>query len=245
MNKKIHPTGQVMLLLAICLTSVQHGSAAAQVGPVDETGWYATLEAGVTNQMGSMFTQVTEGNTRIPIKLTGHTAWDRGTVGSVALGRQIRLKGDLGSDDETMVRFEGEWLHARLERKGFHVAAVNANLSDVMHANAVFVNGLMQIARTDKTRWWLGAGVGRAKVRLPDAVSTTYPCGCLGPASGTGAAYRIKIQGERLLSDKTALFGELGYVKLPSQHTTATSFPKTHYESKGFAHVSIGYRIRF
>jgi opacity protein-like surface antigen len=244
MIKKTHRIGHVALLLVTSVLSIQQVWA-VQSETIDETGWYATLEGGTTGSTGSTFTQVTEGNVRIPIKLTGHTAWDRGTLGSVAVGRQMRIKGERGSEDEMLVRVEGEWLHARLKREGFHVAAVNANLSDAMDANALFLNGLVQIASTEKTRWWLGAGIGWAKARLPDAVSATYPCGCLGAAGGTGTAYRVKLQVERLLSEKTALFGELGYVKLPSQQTIATSFPKTHYDTKGFTHISIGYRIRF
>lgn len=218
---------------------------ASAADAADAPGWYATLSAGAKLGSGSSDTRVDMSGPPVPISLSGQTQWGHGPVVSVAVGRQMRSEGNDAADDKQLLRLEGEWWHGRVQRQSVRVAALNANTSDSMTANALFLNGLVRVASTENTRWWVGAGVGIARAELPDASSIAASCGCLGAASGNGAAFRLKAQAERWLSESTAVFAELGYVRLPGISTSGSGFPQTHYDGVGVTHLSVGLRTRF
>lgn len=230
-------SGAVLALGWACSASWAH--------PADESGWYGTVAAGATLSTPDSGTQVLEGNNRVQIRLAGTTRWGHGQLGTLAVGRQFRW-GDNGEPDQGLpLRLELESVHLRLQRQSFHVAASNALIDDRLRADALFVNGLVRIGQTEHTRWWLGAGIGHANVRLPNAISPKNSCACLGPAKGTGLAYRAKLQAEYLLSDHSTVFAELGHVRLSSLNTTAATPPYTRYDRPSLTHLSAGYRQRF
>lgn len=233
--------------VVLCAVGVL-GAVAVHAGEganLDSAGWYGTVAGGVKLNQGSSTTQVEEGVLGVPVLLSGRTQWGHGPTFSASLGRQFRMEGADRSEDARLWRLEGEYWGGRLERKSFKVAALNARLGDRLRADALFLNGLVRVASTEHSRWWLGAGIGYADVRLPDASGGPLNCACLGAAGGSGTAYRFKAQAERLLSDQSAVFLELGYVKLPSVASTATGFPKTRYDGLGVTHLSVGWRQRF
>lgn len=237
-----------MIRSAVVMASVAACSAAFASGPkhpADQEGWYGTLAMGQVLKPSATTTRVDLSGGAVPVTLTGTTTWGSGREGTLAIGRQSWSEDKDKPGEFSYRRIEGELYSGRVDRKAFNVGALNQTLNDRMTATGLFINGLVRVYDTENTRWWVGAGIGWMQVKMPDANTPTTLCGCLGAAKGSGAAFRVKGQVERLLSDKSAVFLELGYTSLPDASTAAGALPRTTYEMPGLVNVSLGLRMKF
>lgn len=212
----------------------------------EPAGWYGTLALGQALSVGDTTANVNLGGAPVNVSLDGTLRYDGGSIGSLAIGRMGRKEPERAGEQPLHWRVEGEWWSARIDRERFDIGIVSAPLDDRLRAQGLFLNGLVQVAATENTRWWLGGGIGRVKVRYPNASSAVPGCNCLDSASSQATALRIKAVAERKVSESSALFLELGYVDLSgSAITGGTGFPQTRYAHPSFGNVSIGWRTRF
>ena len=212
----------------------------------EPVGWYGTVALGQALSAGDTTANVNLGGSPVNVSLDGKLHHDGGSVGSLAIGRMGRKEPERAGDQPLHWRVEGEWWTARVDRERFDIGVVSAALNDRLRAQGVFLNGLVQVAATENTRWWLGGGIGRVKVRQPNASSAVPGCNCLDSASSQATALRLKAVAERKVSESSALFLELGYVDLSGSATTrGAGYPQTRYSHPSIGNVSIGWRTRF
>lgn len=208
--------------------------------------WYGTLALGKALSVEDTRADIQLSGPPVPIRLDGTLFHDGGSVGSLAFGRQGRRDPDKPDEQPLFWRLEGEWWSARLDRERFEAGIVSAPLNDRARAQGLFLNGLIRVAATEKTQWWLGAGLGWAKVNFPLASAYVPGCGCLPQASSNGAALRLKAVAERKMGDSSALFLELSHVNLSgSSSSPSGQWPLTTYSHPGVTSIALGWRVRF
>ncbi len=205
---------------------------------VDAPGWYATgsLAAVLSAQGGDPVVSPGAG-----VRVAGTTDLGRGRDFALAGGREFRHERE--GQEPLHTRLEVQWRDLSIARDRASVGLQQAALGDHVKARALFLDGLVRFARTENTRWWAGAGIGTARVDVPGALAATPGCSCLNPARASGTAWQVKLVGERLVSADGAVFGELGYVRLPSVASSGT--PSTAYGRIGAVQLGIGWRSRF
>lgn len=226
-------------LLLLSFAAVGEAAAAAND---DQDHWYATVAAGKLLHPRNTGADITLGGIA-PIELAGHVEYADGTAVTATVGRQVRWDDDPEEDSEQHWRAEAELWHGRAERDGVDAGILQADLDDKVTATALFINAQYRLAATTHTRWWLGVGLGYARVRMPDA-SQVANCSCLGPAYGTGTAGRIKLSVEYTLSPRTALFLQLGYVALPDASTQLNAGSVTKHSGLRSSEGVLGFLMR-
>ncbi len=241
MNRPMHPKTRAVParpLLAACLAGA---TLAAHAHPGDETGWYGTGALARSVSVSGGGPEVSLGG---GVQVAGSTDHGTARAGALAIGHEWRRLRD--GEAPRHVRLEGEWWSARLPRESVRLGTTTAHAGDAVRAQALFVNGLVRLATTEHSRWWAGAGLGWASVRVPDG-SALFPafasCGCLRAESGSGLAWRLKLQGERAVSEHAAVFAELAYTRLPT--AGGGSAPAASYGGWGVTTVGVGVRLRF
>ncbi len=210
----------------------------AQAAVPDETGGYFTASvAAVLSAHGGDLTVSPGGGVRIP----GTQALGRGRDLALAVGREFRHERE--GDEPLHTRLELQLRDLAIDRNGASLGVLQPRFSDRLQARALFVDGLVRIARTENTRWWAGAGIGVARVEVPGALGATPGCSCLNPATGSGLAWQVRLLGERPVSADGAVFGEAGYVRLPAG--ASSGLPSTGYGRVGAFQLGAGWRSRF
>lgn len=221
--------------------SISLVAAAAQASLSDETGWYASgALAAVVSAQGADPTVSPGGIVRIP----GSMSLGQGRDLSAAIGREFRHERDGAEPVHT--RLELQVRQLTIAREGAALGVLRPVLSDQVNARAWFVDGLVRVYPGEQYRWWAGAGVGMARVQMPGAPAATPGCNCLNPAKGSGAAWQVKVLSERPVTADGALFGELGYVRLPAVASAgAAGAATTAYGRIGAVQLGVGWRGRF
>ena len=209
----------------------------------EDPAWYSTISGGVLLNPRDSDSSVQLSKTPVAITLDGLMRFNGGQVLAATIGKQWHTNEDNTDKEPKHRRLEVEYWQGRVERSSFDAGVLHAILDDSVHANALFVNALQRVFSTEKSRWWLGAGLGYARVRMPGA-SSLDTCACLNSAEGNGLAAQVKLIGERLLSERTALFLQVGYLQVPGSSTKTPNSSASH-EKLLSGNVLIGFRIRF
>ncbi|NQV69648.1 MAG: hypothetical protein HQ498_06450 [Pseudohongiella sp.] len=243
MNIRQFTRAGFVVALTLGMTPLLHAATPVTEAP----SWYSTLSGGVLLNPRDSDSTVRLGTAPVAFTLDGLMRFNGGQTLAVAIGRQGHTDQNDTTEEPTHWRLEAEYWHGRIERSSFHVGVLHANLNDSVQANALFVNALLRVYATEKSRWWLGAGLGYARVRMPSAYSpTTHTCTCLNSADGNGLAAQVKLIGERLLSDRTALFLQLGYLQVPDSSTSSrTTSSSARHDQLRSGNVAVGIRFRF
>lgn len=226
-------------LQTVALMGMMTLGLSAQAHVADETGWYATAtlerslsisDSGPKAHMGGV------------VNLSGETTYGASPAFALSVGKEFRRERQ--NEEPSYYRLEGELWSARLARESVKIGLLSANTSDDVSARALFLGGAMRLAKTENTRWWLGGAVGIAKVTVPDASALLGgSCNCTRAADGTGMAWRLKMLGERNISEHSAVYLELAHTRLPS--ISNSGLPSTTYGAWGVTSVGVGFRHRF
>lgn len=225
---------QIVALLGLAGLGVS-----AQAHVADETGWYGTATLERSLSISDSGPQAHMGGV---VNINGETKYGASPAFALSLGKEFRRERE--KEEPSYYRLEGELWSGRLARESMKLGLLSAKLNDDVKATALFLGGAVRWAKTENTRWWLGGAVGIAKVTVPDATAQlSGSCNCARAADGTGLAWRVKMLGERPISDHSALFLELAHTRLPSVSNSGT--PNTTYGAWGVTSVGIGYRYRF
>ncbi|MFT4888184.1 MAG: opacity protein-like surface antigen [Pseudohongiellaceae bacterium] len=238
MTLKQFSTAGLVVALTLSITPLLHAATEAP-------SWYSTISAGVLISPRDSKSKVQLGKAPAAITLDGDMLFDGGQTLAVAIGRQGHTDQDDPNEEPTHWRMEVEYWQGRIERSSFDVGALNASLNDSVRARALFGNALLRVWVTEKNRVWLGAGIGYAKVHMPSYPSPSS-CACLNSADGDGFAAQVKLIGEHLLSERTALFLQLGYIQVPSSDTSSViSGSNTRHDEMRSGNLAVGLRFRF
>lgn len=225
-------------LSAASLPSLLPLHAIADTVPLDNAGWYASGVISVTSFVQGGGPDVTLLGVR-PVTLYGSTDYGRGLSLGLIAGREVVI----GDENKKHYRVEGEYWLSQFQRNTVKIGRFSVPSNDVIHAQALFINGLIRLGATENTRLWAGLGLGYAGGKIP-AINTSDGCACLGADKASGLALRLKTQGEYLISNKTSLVAEFGYVRLPSSPAVNMS-SKTRYGAIYLPQFGIGFRSRF
>jgi hypothetical protein len=228
---------QTGIMAAAVVASMFIGTVAVNAQPSPKSNWYLTAGAqGVVDATGSG-PDIDFGN---QVLVHGKTHYDEGHSLNIAVGREFNIGNEVGNLPN--LRIEGQYWDGQVGRKSVDLGAVNPSLYDKVKLRALFLNGFIRFAKTDHLRLWFGPGIGYAWTRFPDASYAT-PCGCLKAAKSDGLAWQVKLQAERMISAKTSIFGELGYLKF--QGADSGGLPAAHYNDLGLTVVGVGVITRF
>jgi len=224
--------------------SVVQGASGASAENADAEGWYATAAAGALLSPKDRGTYVKLGGGAVPIQLDGDIKYADGTALMLTVGRQFQHGEDTVDKTARRWRVEAELWHGRANRDTVDIGILQEGLDDTVRASALFLNAQYRLAATTRTRWWLGAGVGYARLRVPDA-SKVANCSCLGSADGAGQAGRIKLAVEYTLGPRVDAFLQLGYVALPDARTREIEGALTRHSALRSGEGAIGIRLRW
>lgn len=225
------PSAAFLGLLSLALTGHAHVA--------DETGWYGTATLERSLSISDSGPKVNMGG---GVNISGETTYGASPTFALSVGKEFRRERE--NQEPSHYRLEGELWSGRLARESMKVGLLSAKLSDDVSARALFLGGAVRWAKTENTRWWLGGAVGLAKVSVPDASAAFGSlCNCTRAADGTGLAWRVKMLGERNVSEHSAVYLELAHTRLPS--VSSGGVPSTTYGAWGVTSLGVGYRYRF
>lgn len=225
-------------LISVSLVFLMN-SVSAQSAFNEKSYWYssATVYATVFVQGGGP--DVTLRGLR-PIALRGNSEFGPGLAAGFSIGREMVA----GLESNIHYRIEGEYWISQVNRSKITVGRITSTASDDILAQAGFLNALVRIGTTERTRWWVGAGIGLAGLSIPAAKVQFNGCNCLGSDRALGLSFRLKAQGEYILTNATSLFAEIGYVYLPSGAVINTT-TETRYGNISVPQVGLGMRFKF
>lgn len=210
----------------------------------DAPAWIATAAVGFAGGPSALPVNVGLGGP-ISISLPGTVSLDRGAGGTASLARQFEgLRFNEGRRHVPM-RLELEGLRVWLPRKSITAGVASASLSDAITVDGAFLNGLVRVRRDDSARWWLGAGVGRVRLDLPDATPALPGCGCLRAGQVEGTVWRAKGRVELITGADSALVLEAAYSKLPALQGGSRPGTVTDYPAFGLRSWMMGWRLAF
>ncbi|NTU58972.1 MAG: hypothetical protein HGB00_08680 [Chlorobiaceae bacterium] len=245
MNNNIHPPRGFrpsvswkaitpFAVAAAMLTSAQE----VQANPSQEANWYISAGAQQIIDASGSGPDIDFGNS---VSVKGNSSYDGEQALNIAVGREFNLSND--SRRSPNMRVEVQYWDGSVHRKHVDLGVVSVNLNDRIDLRALFLNGFIRLAKGDNSRLWFGPGIGYAWTSFPDASYAT-PCGCLKAADSAGLALQLKLQGERMVSEKTSIFGEVGYVNFQGADSDG-GVPSAHYGNLGMTTVGIGVITRF
>ena len=183
-----------------------------------------------------------------PVSLTGQVQYGSDLSGALAFGRQSWMEFKEGS--AVPVRIEVEAWQSSGKRRSVDLGALHVQPDDKLRANALFLNGWLRVYRSEEidaqrqALWnlWLGAGMGYASVKYPEAAGIAG-CNCLRAASQNGGAWQLKLSLERQVSESTRLVAQWGQVYLPAVKTSGDLVPQTAYARLQGPTFSLGLRM--
>ena len=219
---------KVVAITALLLT----GTIVADAKPSQECNWYLSAGAqGIVGANGSG-PDVDFGN---QVVVNGSSRYDGDHAVNLAAGREFMVCNEKGRP--VHLRLELQYLDGIVGRNSVNIGVVNPRLDDKVDIRALFLNGFIRIARTDHFRLWFGPGIGYSWTDFPDASYATA-CGCLKPAKSDGLAFQVKLQGERMVSEKTSIFGEMGYANFKGAGSGGV--PSARYGDIGMVTIGLG-----
>lgn len=223
--------------------------AHAASGSVDEQGGaYLALSAGASHPLGQTDLKgvLTAGATAIPF--TGAAQLTTGWSGRVAVGYEEHAEsaqaGAENSPHAPRYRVEGEVLLAQMKRRTYAAGLLQVEPRDRLNVTAFFANAYARLMGKGTARLWAGAGVGYARLTLPDA-RPIVACACLGPAKGQGIAYQGKLAAELRIAPGVQLVAEAALVRLPGLSTAERPLPVAAYSKSLMATANAGARMSF
>ena len=172
------------------------------------------------------------------VRANGSTDLKTGYGYTFGLGKQWKTEDD--NRELTFHRAEVEFVSTSVARKSVTIAERVSATGDVQ-SNILFLNYLRRVSESEHYRYWVGAGIGLARVKIPDGPVLTADCNCPKGGSESGAAFQIKAVTQRSIKDNLILNGYLAYRNLPGM--TSGSTPGTEY--KRFSQVSIGLGLEY
>lgn len=231
---------------ALTALSLASTSACAQVRPEDEPAWVASVAAGWAGGPSSIPLSIGLGGTP-GVRLEGRAALGSGMGYAVSVARQFRGRDESDDSGERPRpwRLELEGLHATLKREGLTAGVVNVTTDDRLNVDALFLNGLVRLGRSENTTWWLGLGMGRARVAVADASSRLPGCACLSAGEADANVGRVKLRIEGMAGSDSGWFAEAAHTRLPSIEAGSKPGPVTTYGSMSLNTLMIGWRLRF
>ena len=227
---------QLTALALPALLALSTGNAVAR--DASEPGLYATGMLGYDIAVSGGAPRVDLGG---GVSSSGSADYRNGPAGSLAIGREFVSKND--DEEPKHYRLEAELWMGKLQRTSITIDGTPNARNDAINAQALFANALYRVYRDDKYRGWLGLGIGWGRVDVPSAQDAFPGCDCFGAKTVDGLAYRLKLQVQRDISESSAVFAELGYVRLPAGSTGGLS--ATHYGALGVASIGVGFERRF
>ncbi|MEY4641747.1 MAG: hypothetical protein RLZZ227_1741 [Pseudomonadota bacterium] len=246
-QKVMQPVCRVAVLVAASIFSAP--AAIAQTSaPLEQGGIYMGLSGGVVQPIGTTDIRGDVGSGTFVIPFTGSVEYRAGLSGRAAIGYEERIQTPDNVDDTDQVapRYRAElealMLQARRTRSIQGLLAVEPD--DSLKAQVIFANGYLRLLGKNRTRLWVGAGLGNATVSLPDA-RRIAPCACLAPAKGKGLAYQAKLALEIRLAPRLQFVIEAALVSLPGLATAEGQRPNASYAKSTFATADIGLRLSF
>ena len=242
-------------LVAVCCAvlgvCVPHAAQADQAGARHdgEPAWVLSASTGVAMGRAGVPLTIALGGL-VPIRLQGMVMTESGQVQALSLARQF--EGSQSDDGEyrRVWRLELEGWKADIRRTGFTAGVASSPLNDAFEARGLFINGLVRVARTERSRWWVGAGVGRVQLSVPDASTTLPGCGCLQAGDTDGRTMRLKARIEWPIGpvnevNRSAVFVEGAYSRMPAFSTGSASGASTTYEAWGLRTLNLGLKTQF
>lgn len=232
-------------LLGVLATSPAWASSTPVPVNHDDPAWVLSGSLGLARAPATLPVTVALTTGTVPIRLAGEARLEGGMAGSLSLARQF--EGYVSDDGRRRhpMRLELEGLAARIERPSLVVGVAQAQTRDELRLRGVFLNGLVRLTHSERTHWWIGAGIGRAGTSLPDASTALPGCGCLKAGSGEDWTWRVKARAEWATGERSALFLEAAYSPWPSVSTGQGSGPATAYEKFGLSNALLGWRLLF
>lgn len=245
-SHNMNPTSRYPTSTMVLFTALLGASAPASAQPVlDAERNYASISAGAGLTAGDLTHQLRLSAGTMPITLSGTTSMDRGRFMSFTIGRQMHDKPGADVPDPKRWRLEAQWWGGSLPRNRFRTGQLTVGLNDDVSVSGLYGHGLARLWRGDASQWWLGAGLGYARVSIPDATAASPGCGCLNGNSANGASLRLISTLERSLSESSSLFGTLMYTTLPKASTPANALPSVETQIPAALELGIGLRFTF
>jgi hypothetical protein len=233
------------ILVGALGTSIAWASATPVAVNHDDPAWVLSGSLGLARAPATLPVTVALSTGAIPITLAGEARLEGGTAWSLSLARQF--EGHVFDEGRRRhpMRLELEGLSATIERPSLGIGVAQVQPRDELQLRGVFLNGLVRVANSERTHWWIGAGIGRAGTSVPDASSALPGCGCLKAGSGDDWTWRVKARGEWATGDRTALFLEAAYSPWPAVSTGQVTGPTTSYGKFGLKNLLLGWRMLF
>lgn len=236
-----------LALLAAIVTAPSTASASERQAH-GTGGAYVAMSAGAAYPTGSTPITGTLGTGAIGIPFTGTSKYKTGWSGRVAFGYEENVKSAAQGDGEDgrapRYRVELEGLLLRLNRGTYSAGLLNVEPQGDFEAQALFVNGMYRLIGKQSARLWTGAGVGYARVSVPNSRQLVN-CACLGAARGNGVTYQGKLAGDLRISTNANLFVEAAFVRLPTLSTAERPIPVGSYDRTSVINTSAGIRFYF
>lgn len=214
----------------------------------EQGGAYLSVSGGLAKSVGqsNIAGRLSAGTTSIPF--TGTANYKSGWNGRIALGYEdhVDAEQDADSADRSAPRYRAE-LEAvllRMTRSDYNAGLLQVKPGDRLSTQALFANGYVRLIGKGTARLWAGAGLGYARLSLPDARQIAA-CACLGPAKGKGLAYQGKLTAEIRLSPRLQLVTEGAFVNLPGLRTAERPSPVATYAKTQVITTNAGLRLSF
>lgn len=236
------PTGKQLIAAALaCAASM---SAIANTA-LDAEANYASISAGIALRTSDLNHQLRLATGANPIILAGRTETDGQPHINLTLGRQWHAEPTAEDPEPRRWRLEAQWSMTQLQRNRFQTGQLNVGLNDKIDISGLYANALTRIWRGEKSQWWVGAGIGYARVSLPNASGTSPGCGCLDAATGNGASWRVITSIERALSESTSIYGAATATRLPNVRSGSSALPIVETKIPTVGEIGIGLRFTF
>lgn len=236
------PAGTKLIVAAISLTA----ATSAICNPVlDSETNYGSISAGIALRSSDVTHRVQLSTGSNPIVLPGRTETDGQPHINLTIGRQFHAEPTAEDPEPRRWRLEAQWWMTQLQRNRFQTGQLNVELNDKIDISGLYANGLTRIWRGEKSQWWVGAGIGYARVSLPDASGNSASCGCLTAATGNGASWRIITSIERTLSDSTSIYGAATATRLPNVRSGSSVLPIVETKIPTVGEIGVGLRFIF
>lgn len=259
-NRCCHGLRAVVLIAAMAAAAVSSAQDRKERDPREFA--YVQVAGGMALSSSADLNVGLGGRVRLP----GEATYGSGGLLGLTLGYQFLREEDRkpqasaagGKQKEPQPwRAELELWNAAVTRDSIRVGTESVHPKDRIQPRVLFVNLAMPISESEERyaskdpkrppqplwRTWLGAGIGLAHLSYPNA-SALSGCNCLREASGSGAAFQVKLQAERQIGEDTYLFGQIGRVWLPSV-TATQGAQSTEYGRWGVNNLQLGVRWVF
>ncbi len=174
------------------------------------------------------------------IMVNGETELKSGYGLGLALGRQWRSEND--KKEFVFHRAEIEFVTTSTPRKSVRILETKS-VDDSLRSEALFANYLRRVHESKDYRFWLGAGVGFARTKVPGGPTFSTGCDCPKGGSESGYAYQVKAVAHRQWDKNLLVQAHIAYRSLPG--FSSGGAPSTTYDRFYQGTVGIGFEYLF